>query len=1105
MKQNDVLKCLVVTEMLDGLLDGRLGREQARRVRSHLRCCPGCRRRFKQVSERVPLRDRAAEPRASSASGGLRVLLAYTNPGPGISPGFEHLEQVPEYIRALKLALDPLRHGQPVPFLRVLANPSSEELRNELAPFNPHVLVFVGHNEAHNAGSLACVRGGLPDECRFPDLVAALHQVEEPALRLAWLLVCQSEAVALRLLAAGVPAVVTMLAAFPASEVPVFAEALFHALARFVPLSDAHQAACCALVRSGRPEVPQVALLPALWRATPPERLPSRDEVRFRALYREMLLDRNLSLLDVLGRKVALSSFYVDRTLVQEVKTRTMSAVDSGADGTICEAESPGAVRLQEVDLWKTLRQDRRVVLEGPPGTGKSTFCRWLVHELLQPEAFPWLPIYVPFRRWAEAWRRGRPAKTLDRYLAEDYFGWLHLPGEQAMIETPRCDGTSRTISAAAWLFDCWLSGTAVLVVDGLDEVFDPRLREEALEALASPTRAEDQAHVLLTTRPLRCHQIDDFTYIKLNDLDRKRIGRLVGNCARILQAPDLSEKFLAQLGRSEHGAASDLASRPGNLVGMVSAYVRGGVLPGHGDEVLELEVDDRLSRAGGVVLDPPLLADQQRFKRRVLEELAFHLLFCRSPGRVVEHGPMVNLIARLLGRVKHRDKLVLRDPSGQAATLLADLTHQSGLLQEIASGTPAGSAYEFASDRILQYLASCHLAHALEGPQEAGSPQRGEAERIGSIEEWFFGVSGTRPGASVRTSGLSVRYHCPVCRTTLEPLSSYLWRSSYSEVPVYLAGLLRDSTPLLLRLEREPDDLPGRMLALRARVLGRSRVMQGGVFERTLTALLRASKSESDSDSDTPSGRRLEALADVGSAPNRRFVDRIRSELIARLKERDQEVRWSAAKALGRLGDRSAVPELIAHLGDEADEVREAAAEALGRLGDRDSLRALIGTASGLRGRFRALLSWVRVSGAEALGRLRGTGDLPELLDRLDSPVAWVRASGAEALGRLGDRSAMLKLVGRLDDPDASVREHVARALGRLGDRSPVPKLIERLDDPNASVRERVAEALGRLGDRSAVPSFVNRLKHPDPRVRDSMHSVLWIISEREGFPIVR
>jgi HEAT repeat protein len=69
-------------------------------------------------------------------------------------------------------------------------------------------------------------------------------------------------------------------------------------------------------------------------------------------------------------------------------------------------------------------------------------------------------------------------------------------------------------------------------------------------------------------------------------------------------------------------------------------------------------------------------------------------------------------------------------------------------------------------------------------------------------------------------------------------------------------------------------------------------------------------------------------------------------------LDDRSPEVRWTAAKVLGRLAERRAVAPLISRLTDEAAEVRRQAALGLGYLGDpaaRDALaRAAIGDSSG-------------------------------------------------------------------------------------------------------------------------------------------------------------
>lgn len=85
-------------------------------------------------------------------------------------------------------------------------------------------------------------------------------------------------------------------------------------------------------------------------------------------------------------------------------------------------------------------------------------------------------------------------------------------------------------------------------------------------------------------------------------------------------------------------------------------------------------------------------------------------------------------------------------------------------------------------------------------------------------------------------------------------------------------------------------------------------------------------------------------------------------------LRDPDQETRISAARALGQLGDVSAVKSLIDSLDDKTWEVRAQAAKALGALGDKQAVAKLKGSLSDDNW-------WVRHNAAEALYRLGGEG----------------------------------------------------------------------------------------------------------------------------------
>jgi len=83
----------------------------------------------------------------------------------------------------------------------------------------------------------------------------------------------------------------------------------------------------------------------------------------------------------------------------------------------------------------------------------------------------------------------------------------------------------------------------------------------------------------------------------------------------------------------------------------------------------------------------------------------------------------------------------------------------------------------------------------------------------------------------------------------------------------------------------------------------------------------------------------RWKAAEALGRIGDKRAVE----PLIHALKDEDWYVRWKAAEALGRIGDKRAVEPLIQALKDEDSDVRREAAEALGKIGDKRAVEAVI------------------------------------------------------------------------------------------------------------------------------------------------------------------
>jgi HEAT repeat protein len=200
---------------------------------------------------------------------------------------------------------------------------------------------------------------------------------------------------------------------------------------------------------------------------------------------------------------------------------------------------------------------------------------------------------------------------------------------------------------------------------------------------------------------------------------------------------------------------------------------------------------------------------------------------------------------------------------------------------------------------------------------------------------------------------------------------------------------------------------------------------------------------------------RRARAARVLGDLELREAVP----ELCRLLTDRHTEVRVVAVRALGRIGDPSAAWRLIASL-DRPDPVPSLlASHALGQLGPGAEV-ILSAALDHPKARVRAVC-------LDALGLLESAGSVPRVARVLrEDATLDVRVAAAANLGRLGAPSAVEPLTAALARTGpAALRAAVARALGELGAESAVPALVALLGDDEFRVAHEAAHALRRLG----------------------------------------
>lgn len=156
--------------------------------------------------------------------------------------------------------------------------------------------------------------------------------------------------------------------------------------------------------------------------------------------------------------------------------------------------------------------------------------------------------------------------------------------------------------------------------------------------------------------------------------------------------------------------------------------------------------------------------------------------------------------------------------------------------------------------------------------------------------------------------------------------------------------------------------------------------------------------------------------------------------------------LRRNAARALGKLSDRSAVPALIRSLECDDFYVREAAAQSLEMLGDRSCIPKLmellnmpIDSKKSNTEKSNLEIEQPFDAIIEALGTLRAVEAIPSILPFVEHPIPRVKYAAARAMYQLSENPEIAnqygdRLVTALSNNDLQLRRAVLADLGAIG-----------------------------------------------------------------------
>lgn len=395
-------------------------------------------------------------------------------------------------------------------------------------------------------------------------------------------------------------------------------------------------------------------------------------------------------------RFVPFDALYVEASL------RFAGDIDAAGFGP---SGSTQAVTVPGSELFDT---GDRVVLLGDPGGGKSTLAAKTVHDLADDPAGP-VPLQLALRDYVKGFQAGNT--TIAGYLAG-------LCQSLYQVEPPS--------DALEYLL---LNGRAVVIFDGLDEVFEPGVRTKVIDAIHGFAHRYPNTPILITSRKVGYAEspLDAalFPVAELQDFSPAQVAEYAHKWFALEKAPH-ADKFIA-----ESELVADLRANPLMLSLMCGLYRADGYIPAHRPDVYEkcaLLLFKRWDEQRDI--DVPFDAHVQE----AVQALAWRL--CTEPDQhaVLTRAELQDFMTTFL-----QDRFGNRaDAANEASSFIDFCTGRAWILSKMGTSGEE-EVFGFTHRTFLEYFAAIHLVRRYPDgtqlfEQLAGHLRHAEWEVVGQL-----------------------------------------------------------------------------------------------------------------------------------------------------------------------------------------------------------------------------------------------------------------------------------------------------------------------------------------------------------------------------------
>jgi len=783
----------------------------------------------------------------------------------------------------------------------------------------------------------------------------------------------------------------------------------------------------------------------------------------------------------------------------------------------------------QRVPVGERLAEARRLVVLGDPGAGKTTLTRWIAtcyllrlkhdpdwQDVPDVRTLPdedWLPIIVRCRDLDPNCLNGNLDDILSHTLRK-----AELTANEA---STILQVLQRRIH----------DGTALLMLDGLDEIAESPTRALFCQQLERIHSAHPKAPIIATSRIVGYREMGlrlgrGFEHVILSDLNREDKDDFARRWCDLTESPERSASAASELIHDIHSIdrIERMTGNPMLLTTMALVKRKVGKLPSHRADLYWEAVQVLLNWRSEV--DKPL--DQHEAIPQ-LEYIAYAM--CDRGAQQLRRDEILDLIDRM--RIDYPNLHEARNHT--PVEFLHLLEARTGLLIEVGRPFHLGISepiYEFRHLTFQEFLAARALAYGR-------FPER---DSKCSLADQVAPLAGRTENVAV--TGIEAK-DVDVIENWREALRLCTVLCSDDDVDSVLCAIL---TPR----KGEPE------ATRRARAILATLCVadEPNVSEKIVEEVFQAFSSRVKK-GDGGGRVRTSASAAAMEVASTRWAFQLRASLVEEFCRRDSTNRSDLGSLCGMIGARSApkdpakldawVSERLERLlnGDEHEAIETALTVMIlafekSRLYEErqnsldlalseallshptlpETLLSLLNGNAPMAHAAAWALGWLN---SESIGTTSkywrpepnhvetiltaiGKSDYdPEavrfltwivrneniydafelLLKWIDHPNSALRRDVAKVLRIIGNERAVEPLIAKLDDPNVEMRISAAAALGSIGNERAVEPLIVKLDDPHPEAMVSAVTALGNIGNKRALESLIAKLGDPHPFMR--------------------